>query len=48
MSIFTSKVPIVKTAEAKKITRIANRLSKTARERRKPGPVIVTVYKTAS
>ena len=47
MSIFTSNAPIVKTAEAKKITRIANRVPKTVRERRKSGPVTVTVYKTA-
>ena len=47
MSIFTSNAPIVKTAEAKKITRIANRVTKTVRERQKSGPVTVTVYKTA-
>ena len=48
MSIFTSKVPTIKTAEAKKITRVANRVPTRVRERRKPGSVIVTVYKTAS
>ena len=47
MSIFTSNAPIVKTAEAKKITRVANRVSKSVREKQKPGPVTVTVYKTA-
>ena len=47
MSIFTSNAPIVKTAEAKKITSVANRVSKSVRERRKSGPVTVTVYKTA-
>lgn len=47
MSIFTTRVPAKKTAEAKKTTRVANRVSKTVRERRKPGPVTVTVYKTA-
>ena len=47
MSIFTSNVPIVKTAEAKKITRIANRIPKSVRGRQKSGPVTVTVYKTA-
>ena len=47
MSIFTTNAPIAKTTEAKKITRVANRVSKTVRERRKSGPVTVTVYKTA-
>lgn len=47
MSIFTSNAPIVKTAEAKKITRVANRVSKTVRDRQKPGSVTVTVYKTS-
>lgn len=47
MSIFTSKVPAIKTAEAKKITRIANRIPTRVREARKPGRVIVTVYKPA-
>ena len=48
MSVFTTRVPSIKTAEAKKITRVANRVPTRVRERRKPGPVIVTVYKTAS
>lgn len=47
MSIFTSKVPTIKTAEAKKITRVANRVPTRVREVRKPGRVIVTVYKPA-
>ena len=47
MSIFTSNAPIVKSADAKKITRVDNRVPKTVRERRKSGPVTVTVYKTA-
>ena len=47
MSIFTSNAPVIKSAEAKKITRIANRATKRVRESRKPGPVTVTVYKPA-
>lgn len=47
MSIFTSKVPTIKSAEAKKITRVANRVPKRIRESRKPGPVTVTLYKPA-
>ena len=47
MSIFTSKVPTIKTAEAKKITRVANRVPTWVREVRKPGRVIATVYKPA-
>ena len=47
MSIFTSNAPIVKTAEAKKITRVAYGVSRTVSERRNSGPVTVTVYKTA-
>ena len=47
MSIFTSKVPTIKTAEAKKITRVANRVSSARREMMKPSNVVVTVYKTS-
>lgn len=44
MSIFTTRVPSIKSAEAKKITRIANRVSNSVRESRKSGPVTVTVF----
>jgi hypothetical protein len=37
--------PAAKTAEQKKISRVANRTSSAARERRLSGPVIVTAYK---
>lgn len=47
MSVFTTRVPSIKSAEAKKITSIANRAPKRIRESRKPGRVIVTVYKPA-
>ena len=47
MSVFTTRVPSIKSAEAKKITRIANRTPKRIRESRKPGPVTVTLYKPA-
>lgn len=47
MSIFTTRVPAKKTAEAKKTTRVANRISSARREMMKPSAVVVTVYKTA-
>lgn len=47
MSVFTTRVPSIKSAEAKKITRIANRAPKRISESRKPGPVTVTLYKPA-
>lgn len=47
MSVFTTRVPSIKSADAKKITRIANRVPKRIRESRKPGPVTVTLYKPA-
>ena len=45
MSVFTTRVPVKKTAEAKKTTRIANRVSTARREMMKPSNVVVTVYK---
>jgi len=47
MSVFTTRVPSIKSADAKKITRIANRVPKRIRESRKPCPVTVTLYKPA-
>lgn len=45
MSMFiTTKVP-AKTPEQKKVTRIANRISKATREARKSGPVFIVVKK---
>ena len=44
MSVFTNRVPSIKTAEAKKITRIANRIPKARREMMKPSNATVTVY----
>ena len=48
MSIFTTRVPTIKTTEAKKTTRIANRIPTARREMMKPGPVTVTVYKPST
>lgn len=47
MSVFTTRVPSIKSAEAKKITRVSNRVSTARREMMKPGPVKVTLYKSA-
>ena len=48
MSIFTTRVPTIKTEEAKKITRVAKRVSSSRRNMMKPGPVTVTVYKPST
>lgn len=44
MSIFASRSPAPKTKETAKISRLAQKVSKAARERTKSGPC-VTVYK---
>ena len=48
MSIFTTRVPTIKTEEAKKITRVSQRVSTARRNMMKPGPVTVTVYKPST
>lgn len=45
MSVFTTRVPSIKSAEAKKITRVANRVSTARREMMKPSNVVVTLHK---